>query len=53
MGEALLAGLLRSGRSAKDMVVAERMPERAAYLSRTHGVQVTASIADAVENATT
>ncbi|HPX36474.1 MAG TPA: pyrroline-5-carboxylate reductase [Mycobacterium sp.] len=51
MGEALLAGLLRSGRSAKDMVVAERMPERAAYLSRTHGVQVTASIADAVENA--
>ena len=50
MGEALLAGLLRAGRSAKDMVVAERMPERADYLARTHGVQV-APIADAVENA--
>ena len=50
MGEALLAGLLRAGRSAKDMVVAERMPERADYLARTHGVQV-APIADAVQNA--
>lgn len=50
MGEALLAGLLRAGRSAKDMVVAERMPERADYLARTHGVQI-APISDAVENA--
>ncbi|MGI9162125.1 MAG: pyrroline-5-carboxylate reductase [Mycobacterium sp.] len=50
MGEALLAGLLRAGRSAKDMVVAERMPERADYLARTHGVQI-APVADAVENA--
>ena len=50
MGEALLAGLLRAGRSAKDMVVAERMPDRADYLARTHGVQV-APVAGAVENA--
>ncbi|MCV7174696.1 NAD(P)-binding domain-containing protein, partial [Mycolicibacterium sphagni] len=26
MGEALLAGLLRSGRQVKDLVVSERMP---------------------------
>ncbi|MGV0991486.1 MAG: pyrroline-5-carboxylate reductase [Mycobacterium sp.] len=51
MGEALLAGLLRAGRSSRDIVVAERMPERAAYLARTHGVQVVGEIADAVENA--
>ena len=50
MGEALLAGLLRAGRSAKDMVVAERMPQRAAYLAQTHGVRV-APIDEAVENA--
>ena len=29
MGEALLAGLLRAGRQVKDLVVAERMPDRA------------------------
>jgi pyrroline-5-carboxylate reductase len=51
MGEALLAGLLRSGRQVKDMVVAERMPDRAKYLSDTYSVQV-ASVADAAEHAT-
>ena len=51
MGEALLAGLLRSGRQVKDMVVAERMPDRAKYLSETYSVQV-ASVADAAEHAT-
>lgn len=51
MGEALLAGLLRAGRPARDMVVAERVPGRAEYLSNTYGVQVVAAIDAAVENA--
>lgn len=51
MGEALLAGLLRAGRQVKDMVVAERMPDRAKYLSDTYSVQV-ASVLDAAEHAT-
>jgi pyrroline-5-carboxylate reductase len=51
MGEALLSGLLRAGRQVKDLVVAERMPDRARYLSDTYGVLVT-SLPDAVENAT-
>jgi pyrroline-5-carboxylate reductase len=50
IGEALLAGLLRSGRQVKDMVVAERIPERARYLADTYAVRV-ADVADAVENA--
>jgi pyrroline-5-carboxylate reductase len=50
IGEALLAGLLRSGRQVKDIVVAERVPARARYLSETHSVLVT-SVSDAVENA--
>jgi pyrroline-5-carboxylate reductase len=52
MGEALLAGLLRAGRQGRDMVVSERMPERAKYLSETYSVQVTSSVVDAGENAT-
>jgi pyrroline-5-carboxylate reductase len=52
MGEALLAGLLRSDRHVKDMVVSERMPTRAKYLSETYSVQVTSSVVDAAENAT-
>ncbi|MFV0494491.1 pyrroline-5-carboxylate reductase [Mycobacterium sp.] len=51
IGEALLSGLLRAGRQVKDLVVAERMPERAKYLSSTYGILVAASVADAVENA--
>lgn len=50
MGEALLAGLLRAGRQVKDLVVAERMAERAGYLSEKYSVQM-ASVTDAVENA--
>jgi pyrroline-5-carboxylate reductase len=50
IGEALLAGLLRSGRQVKDMVVAERVAGRARYLSDTYSVRV-ADVADAVENA--
>lgn len=51
MGEALLAGLLRSGRQVKDLVVAERMPDRARYLADTYAVQI-APVLDAVEHAT-
>jgi len=51
IGEALLSGLLRAGRQVKDLVVAERMPERATYLADTYSVRL-ASVKDAVENAT-
>ncbi len=51
IGEALLSGLLRAGRQVKDLVVAEKIPERAKYLADTYSVLVT-SVADAVENAT-
>ncbi|MGB8387313.1 pyrroline-5-carboxylate reductase [Mycobacterium sp.] len=51
IGEALLSGLLRAGRQVKDLVVAERVPERAKYLADTYSVLV-ASVTDAVENAT-
>lgn len=51
MGEALLSGLLRAGRQVKDLVVAEKMPERARYLSETYSVQV-ASVLNATEHAT-
>ena len=50
IGEALLSGLLRSGRQVKDIVVAERVPERARALAEKYSVLVT-SVADAVENA--
>ena len=40
MGETLLSGLLRSGRQAQDLVVAERRPERAAELAERYGVEV-------------
>ena len=52
IGEALLSGLLRAGRQVKDLVVAERMPERANYLADTYSVLVTSSVNDAVDNAT-
>ena len=51
MGEALLSGLLQAGRQVKDLVVAERDPERARRLSQTYSVRV-APVADAVEYAT-
>jgi pyrroline-5-carboxylate reductase len=50
IGEALLGGLLRSGRLAKDIVVAERIPARVRHLNETYSVLVT-GVADAVENA--
>jgi pyrroline-5-carboxylate reductase len=39
IGEALLIGLLRSGGFADDIVVSEKHPERAAYLTETHQVR--------------
>ncbi|MCV7060349.1 pyrroline-5-carboxylate reductase [Mycolicibacterium vaccae] len=51
IGEALLAGLLRAGRQVKDLVVAEKYPERAKYLSERYSVLVT-TVADAVDAAT-
>jgi pyrroline-5-carboxylate reductase len=51
IGEALLSGLLRAGRQIKDLVVAERTPERAKYLADTYSVLVT-SVTEAVDNAT-
>lgn len=51
IGEALLSGLLRAGRQAKDLAVAEKDPERAKYLSEKYSVLQT-SVADAAENAT-
>jgi pyrroline-5-carboxylate reductase len=51
IGEALLSGLLRAGRQVKDLVVAERMPDRAKYLADTFSVLVTPSVSEAVDNA--
>jgi pyrroline-5-carboxylate reductase len=51
IGEALLAGLIRAGRQAKDLAVAEKSHERAKHLSETYSVLLT-SVADAAENAT-
>jgi pyrroline-5-carboxylate reductase len=52
IGEALLSGLLRAGRQAKDLVAAERIPDRAKYLADTYSVLVTSSVTDAADNAT-
>lgn len=51
IGEALLGGLLRAGKQIKDLVVAERDPARAKYLSEKYTVLVT-TVADAVDTAT-
>ena len=50
LGEALLSGLLRSGRDVTDIAVAERVASRARYLSETYSVPVT-SVGDAVRTA--
>ncbi|MGZ5376695.1 MAG: pyrroline-5-carboxylate reductase [Mycobacterium sp.] len=51
MGEALLSGMLRAGRQVKDLVVAEKDPARAKYLSEKYSVLVT-TVGDAVDTAT-
>lgn len=50
IGEALVAGLIESGWPIKDLVVAERVAERAAEIADRFGVRVT-TITDAVEGA--
>ena len=40
LGEALLSGLLRAGRSPQDLVVTARRPERAQALTERYGVEV-------------
>jgi pyrroline-5-carboxylate reductase len=52
MGEALLSGLLRSGRPSQDLVVSTRGAERARYLGERYGVDVKSS-ADSVTSADT
>jgi pyrroline-5-carboxylate reductase len=53
IGEALLSGLLRAGRSTDDVIVSEKHPARAEFLAttyrvRTHSVEGALSVADTV-----
>ncbi|TCP53094.1 pyrroline-5-carboxylate reductase [Tamaricihabitans halophyticus] len=50
VGEALLAGLLSSGRSADDLMFTERYPERAAQLTEQYGVS-SVGVAEAAKRA--
>src|SRR5262252_11246456 len=52
MGEALISGLPRAGRSPSDVVVVVRRSARAAQLRETYGVEAV-SAADAVKTADT
>ena len=47
IGEALVAGLIDSGRAIKDLVVAEQDAERAKELAARYGIRATAAVADA------
>jgi len=44
MGETLLAGLIRAGRSRSELLVTERRPDRAAELHEKHGVDVVTNV---------
>lgn len=44
MGETLLSGLLRAGRSADELLVTERRPDRAAELTEKYGVKVLSNV---------
>ncbi|MBA0045979.1 pyrroline-5-carboxylate reductase [Mycobacterium sp. NPDC050853] len=50
IGEALISGLLRAGRQAKDIVVSEKVPARAKALAEAYSIRVS-TVADAVEGA--
>lgn len=52
MGETILAGLIRSGRSPGDLVVAEKRAERAAELEEKYAVRVVSNLESAREAAT-
>ena len=49
IGEALLAGLINSGKPVRDLVVVEKLAARSAELTADYGVRVTDDIADAAE----
>jgi pyrroline-5-carboxylate reductase len=49
MGSTLLAGLLRSGRDAADLVITGRNVERAEELAKTHGVRLMSNVDAAVD----
>jgi pyrroline-5-carboxylate reductase len=49
MGEALITGLLRSGRTPEDLLVAERRPDRAAELRAKYGVPVVSNVEAATQ----
>ncbi|MBH0778326.1 pyrroline-5-carboxylate reductase [Nocardia bovistercoris] len=51
IGEALVAGLLESGRATKDLVVVETFADRAELIAGRFGVRVTESVEDAVVGA--
>lgn len=51
IGEALLAGLIKSGKPVKDLVVVEPTAARAAELAADYGVRVTQDSRDAAEGA--
>ncbi|MVU83624.1 pyrroline-5-carboxylate reductase [Nocardia sp. ET3-3] len=51
IGEALIAGLLESGRATKDLVVVEPVPARAELLAERFGIRTTTDIADAAKSA--
>jgi pyrroline-5-carboxylate reductase len=52
MGETLLSGLLRAGRSVDDLLVGEKRPERATELVERYGVTVVSNV-EAAEKADT
>lgn len=52
MGEALLSGLLRAGRSPSGLLAVVRRPERAEYLRQAYGISVV-DVAEAVKTAGT
>ncbi|MET9491760.1 pyrroline-5-carboxylate reductase [Nocardia sp. NPDC006630] len=51
IGEALIAGLLESGRASKDLVVVEPVPARGELLAQRFGVRVTEVVAEAAAGA--
>lgn len=50
IGEALISGLLRAGRQAKDIVISEKVPARARALADAYSIRIS-EVADAVEGA--
>ncbi|MBL1075715.1 pyrroline-5-carboxylate reductase [Nocardia sp. 2] len=51
IGEALIAGLLESGRAVKDLVVVEPVAARGELLAQRFGIRVTGEVADAATGA--